>query len=201
MLVVNDKFTKGWVDCLRTIDKKYPYRKECFYKALSTFEYNKFVELQKAFEDYEVSHIPSYVNLLAPGFCIYLGHYLSTYGTSKINIYDYDKEVTELNGILLWNYEMEHRLTALDIIFDQEHIDTKHIDTVINQSCENMWHMKSLLNSYRDDTVFAFQSTSENGRGRINVHSSLDEFVESTGLKSVIYTNEANNIFTVIGRQ
>ena len=201
MLVVDDKLTAGWVECLRKIDDQYPYRKKCFYKALSKIEHDKFSELKLGFDDWNVAHIPTNVHVLAPGFCVFLPWWLANNGTSKMFLYDYDKEVQILNGDLIYKLPIEFELRTLDIIFDTEHIKTDRIDTVINQSCENMWHMKSVIGSYDPRTLFIFQSTTEHDRGRINVPKSMDEFIESTGLKSVIYTNKANNILTVIGRQ
>lgn len=197
MLFIGDSYTEGWVDALRMIDEEMPYRKECFYKALSQFEMSKHNELKEAFK--AIGVVPQSVNILASGISLFLPTYLQECGVDKIRLYDYDKQATEMNWRINKHIAGLEQHT-LDVIFDSEWID-KDVDLVINQSCENMWHMRSQLNKYKEGTFFLFQSTFIPAKGRINVPTSLEKFVNSTGLSlhNVLYKKANNGIFTVMG--
>jgi len=197
MLFIGDSYTEGWVDALRLNDEEMPYRKACFYNALSKFEMAKHNELKKAYE--KIGAVPQSVNVLASGISLFLPTFLQESGVEKIRLYDYDKQATEMNWRInkhISGLEQE----TLDVIFDSEWID-KDVDLVVNQSCENMWHMRSQLNKYKDGTFFLFQSTFIPAKGRINVPTTLDKFLHSTGLSlhNVLYKSAQNGIFTVMG--
>jgi hypothetical protein len=197
MLFISDDYTEGWVDALRMIDENMPYRKECFYNALGQFEMTKHNEIKLAFES--IGAAPQSVNVLASGIALFLPTYLHEQGVDNIRLYDYDRQAVELNWRInkhIPNLKQE----ALDVIFDIEWID-KDVDLVINQSCENMWHMKTTLNKYKPGTFFIFQSTFVPAKGRINVPSSLDQFIKSTGLSAhnVLYKKASKGMFTVMG--
>ena len=197
MLFIGDSYTEGWVDSLRMIDEEMPYRKECFYNALSQFEMVKYNQLKPAFD--AMGAIPQSANILASGMALFLPTYLHEKGVEQIRLYDYDKQATDLNWRInkhIPNLEQE----TLDVVFDVEWIN-KDVDLVINQSCENMWHMRTLLDKYKPGTFFIFQSTFVPAKGRINISTSLDSFVNSTGLSlhNVVYKKAFNGIFTVMG--
>jgi hypothetical protein len=198
MLFIGDEYTEGWVDALRYIDDVIPYRKNCFYNALAQFEMVKLNQLKPAFE--AIGAVPSSVNILASGIGLFLPTYLQEQGVTEINMYDYDKQVVDLNWRI--NKHIQNlQQKCLDIIFDSESI-AQDVDLVINQSCENMWHMKTELAKYPGGTYFLFQSTYIQAKGRINVHPSLKKFGVSTGLiaHDILYEKASNGVFTIMGK-
>ena len=195
MLFMSDKYTEGWVNGLRYIDENMPYRKECFYNALSQFEVQKFHDLQDAVAT--LPAMPYTVNQLASGFGLFVPFFLFRNGVRHMRLFDYDLQVVEINWRILNGLDV--RCETADIIFDHEWLD-HDCDMVINTSCENMWHMNTELDYYDADTLFLFQSTSINAKGRINIHANMDSFIESTGLSNIMYSKENNGIYTVLGK-
>lgn len=203
MFTIKDfNINESLVDCLFAIDKEYPHRKGDFYKSLSgrILQQNMWwaEELHKLDVDKKT------LNIYGAGFCFYQASILANLPFTNIILYDIDNEVRSVNwkalNHLRKNKEIEQR--TLDVILDKEFVRTE-VHVVINTSCECMYDMKHIVNDYSKDTLFVFQGTSEMSRGNINVHTTLDEFKNSTGITQELYSGtlliDSNNRFMVIG--
>jgi len=76
-------------------------------------------------------------------------------------------------------------------------------DIIINTSCEHMtYDMKDVI--YDTDAFYAFQSNNYQIEEHVNYKTSIDEFVYSTGLKTILYADtkplDKYDRYTVIGK-
>lgn len=202
MLVVPDQHSQGWVDTLRFIDEKMPYRKECFYQALSPDSMYQSGLMFDILRNHNI--VMDKVNLYAPGFTLNHTRFLQELGAQKIRIYDYDKEVIECNWRLNAHLNIDVECHTLDLTYDTAWIDTD-ADLVINLSCENMWHMRTDIDIYSKDTTFYFQGTNLQKKGNINISQGIDAFHLSTGIENIIhsqtYTTDGYERYSILGTQ
>ena len=137
-----------------------------------------------------------------------LGIMLRQHLTNDVHISNIDSDsLTEKIGTLLFNNENNKFYTddAVDHMFSQ---GKNKYQLIINTSCEHMEQDDVLLMRYRknNDTVICFQSNNYFAiDGHINCSNSLEEFVDSLSLSTVLHASalriEANDYerYTVIG--
>jgi|TARA_B110000908_G_C10237053_1_gene443956 hypothetical protein len=137
-----------------------------------------------------------------------LGVMLRQHLTNDVHISNIDSDsLTEKIGTLLFNNENNKFYTddAVDHMFSQ---GKNKYQLIINTSCEHMEQDDVLLMRHRknNDTVICFQSNNYFAiDGHINCSNSLEEFVDSLSLSTVLHASalriEANDYerYTVIG--
>ena len=80
----------------------------------------------------------------------------------------------------------------LDVVFDREFV-RKDPDLVVCLSTSSLGNRFSELNgNYYNNPLFALMGSNKCKRGNINVFESIDKFIESTGIKNVLYSGEKN---------
>ena len=181
-----ENITDSWIDALHLIDAEYPYRKEDFYWGIKP----AVAKTQTWWKD-EVLALglkPKTAAILAPGYAMFSLSMLRSLGVTDVTLYDFDREVVEVNWRLnkYDETQMNFNQECLDVVFDKEYIDT-NVDIVINTSCAMMIHFYKLIQSWPKDTIKVLQRTNKHIKGNINVVESLDEFIMTTGIKDIIY--------------
>lgn len=186
MFSIDENITDGWIDALHLIDVEYPYRKEDFYQGIKPA-----VAKTQTWWKNEVSALglkPKTAAILAPGYAMFSVPQLRSLGVTDVTLYDFDREVVEVNWRLnkYDETQMNFNQECLDMVFDKEYIDTS-VDMVINTSCAMMINFYKLIKSWPEDTIKVLQGTNKHIKGNINVVENLDEFVMTTGIKDIMY--------------
>ena len=186
MFSIENGLTDGWVDALNLIDTEMPYRKEDFYNSIkpsSLMQHNWWFK--------EVSNLNltiNKVNVYAPSYGVYCVPLLRRLGASVVRMYDYDKEVQDIN----WRVNkfdaqfIKYEHYVMDVVFDHDWLN-KDADFVLNTSCEVMYHFRKLKSQYDKNTIFCLQGTNKPKKGNINLPQTLDEFIITTGITDVLF--------------
>lgn len=167
---------------LTKIDTQYPYRKPDFYQSLRESQLSQ----QMWWYDY-ISNAyylrPNSVNVYASGYAIYSIPLLVRLGVKEINLYDYDKEICDINWEISYYYQDRAKINIhlMDVVFDSPWID-KSVDLVLNTSCEVMYDFRKMRSEYPKETKFILQGTNMPHIGNINLSADLDSFVLKSGL-------------------
>lgn len=124
----------------------------------------------------------------------------STIKPSKITLNDIDSNVLNAASLLHRNTKC---LFETDLFDADKSSVRRHVDILINTSCE---HMNTIGDGCvsNDDCLYVLQSCdNKNDPGHINVARSTEEFIEQTGLTEVVFSGRQNlghkNRFMVIG--
>jgi len=121
---------------------------------------------------------PKKIMILGSWYCTVL-----TYLLKDFEIYCVDKDPEVLRLAKAFSKVIGNKGTY--VCGDATLMRWSAYDTVINTSCE---HMKDLDYS-QSNTVYALQSNNYHGiEGHINCKNSLEEFIESTKLKTILYS-------------
>ena len=195
MFIIDDyNINDSLVDSLFALDENCPWMKVDFYRSLSKRKLQKNMWLYNELTN--IIHDPNImfkVNWLAPGFCYYSSIVLNKLNFTDIKFYDYDPSVKYINyqsTKLIKGANVEHIM--LDVVFDREFV-RKDPDLVVCLSTSSLGNRFSELNgNYYNNPLFALMGSNKCKRGNINVFESIDKFIESTGIKNVLYSGEKN---------
>lgn len=188
LVKIHDSIISGFYD----IQSNYPHRIEDYFKSLQNDQFKIRAWIVDQFNNIIKNKKTRSANILGSGFGVYDSLLINGMNLDLIYFYDYDPEVKSVNWKLFKHIQpikdIDQR--CLDVILDKDYLRTE-AEVVINLSCECMFDMKTIVhNSWSLETIFCLVGSNRNKKGNINVHSNLSEFIESTGLKNILYSGE-----------
>ena len=188
LVKINDSLISGFYD-IRT---NYPHRLDDFFKSLENDQFKARAWIADEFNRCVKDKKTRSANIIGSGFAFYDDLLIRTMNLDLITYYEYDPEVIQVNWKLFKH--LRHKIIidqqCMDIIHDRKFIRLA-ADVVINLSCECMFDSKILVHKAWDkDTIFCMLGSNSFKKGNINVHSNIDEFIESTALKDILYSGE-----------
>lgn len=165
---------------------------------------NKLISKQWLVNELLKIHKPKNTLILGAWYATLIPYLL--FEDNRFTCVDIDSSVKRLNDV--FNNRLYVNNPVCSITGDAKDFlrvsDISIYDTVINTSCEHMlFDMKDVI---MDPTpIYVFQSNNYfNNTEHVNCKSSLDEFIESTGLNTIFYYGEMKmskyTRFMVIGK-
>lgn len=183
---------EGLISGFYDVQSNYSHRTEDYFKSLKHDQFKIRTWIYQKFNECVKNKKIRSANIIGSGFAVYDSLLIKHMNLDLVLFYDYDPEVLSINWKILNNIRKNILIDqrCLDVILDKDYLRIE-AEVVINLSCECMFDFKIISDkNWNKDTIFCLVGSNKNDKGNINVHSSLNEFVKSTGLKSILYSGE-----------